>query len=123
MSKTLTTKATLCLSALLLSLPTVVKAADDAPAGRIKVDATPYYLDSAAAKGDGDIVKFRLYTSPDAGDPGTESSLNCISREFSARTGDQWSAPYKILPGESLYPVGKKLCDWDAKGLLKKYLF
>lgn len=123
MFKTRTTKAELCLTTLLLTLSTVANAADDVPVGRVKVDATPYYLDAAAAKGDGDIVRFRLYTSPDTGDAGTESSLNCNSREFSAKTGDQWSAPYKILPGESLYPVGKRLCDWDAKGLLKKYLF
>ena len=98
-------------------------AADSGAATRIRIEGSPYFLDEAAVKMKNDVATFKLYTSPEASDPGTESTLNCASREFSARSGEQWSAPYRVLAGEALYPVGKKLCDWDAKSFFQRFSF
>ncbi len=110
------------LSLLALSLPGIGLAADGAPT-RVRVEGSPYFLDDLAIKTTSDVATFKLYTSPEASDPGIDSSLNCATREFSARTGEQWSAPYRILAGEALYPVGKKVCDWDAKGFFQRFSF
>lgn len=106
-----------------LSAAAVGQCADSPPGTRIKVEGSPYYLDEAAVQMKNDVATFKLYTSFEPSDPGTDSTLNCATREFSARTGEQWSAPYRILAGESLYPVGKKLCDWDAKGFFQRFSF
>ena len=111
------------LVSLSLSAAAVGQCADSPPGTRIKVEGSPYYLDEAAVKMKNDVATFKLYTSFEASDPGTDSTLNCATREFSARSGEQWSAPYRILAGESLYPVGKKLCDWDAKGFFQRFSF
>lgn len=111
----------LTILALALSLPVIGHCADGVE--RVRVESTPYYLDAAAAKGDADVTSFKLYTSGDASDQGTEYKLNCSSREFSTLAGGEWSPPMRILAGESLYHVGKKLCDWDGKGLMQKYFY
>ncbi|SBT03774.1 conserved exported hypothetical protein [Candidatus Accumulibacter aalborgensis] len=115
--------ATLAVPALLLSVSAPSQCADSTPPTRVRVEGTPYFLDEAAVKIKSDVATFKLYTSPEASDQGTDSVLNCASREFSALTGGQWSAPYRVLAGESLYPVGKKLCDWDAKGFFQRFSF
>lgn len=111
------------LAALSLSAAALGQCADSAPGTRIKVEGSPYYLDEAAVQMKNDVATFKLYRAFEASDPGTDSTLNCATREFSARTGEQWSAPYRILAGEALYPVGKKLCDWDAKGFFQRFSF
>jgi hypothetical protein len=108
---------------LALCVPGVGECGDAAPGERVKIEGSPYYIEEAAVKIKNDVATFRLYTSHAASDPGIDSSLNCATREFSARTGEQWSDPYRVLAGEPLYPVGKKLCDWDAKGFFKRFSF
>lgn len=115
--------AKLAVPALMLAVAAPSECADGSPPARVKVEGTPYFLDEAAVKIKSDVASFKLYTSPEASDQGSDSVLNCASREFSARTGEQWSAPYRVLAGESLYPVGKKLCDWDAKGFFQRFSF
>lgn len=109
----------LAIIVLALGLPAI----SHADADRVRVESTPYYLDANTAKGDGDVASFRLYTSGAASDQGTEYTINCASREFSTKAGGEWSPPMKILAGESLYLVGKKLCGWDGKGFFDKYFF
>jgi hypothetical protein len=109
--------------ALSLQLPVTGQCADSTPAGLLQLKGSPYFLDETAIKISNDIATFKLYTSADASDPGTDATLNCVSREFSVRDGEQWSTPYRVLAGESLYPIGKKLCDWDAKGFLQRFSF
>lgn len=118
--------------ALALCLPALSHAGDNvawgtaqtegAPA-RVAVEGTPYYLDSAVANGDGDVASFKLYTSAGSNDPGTEHQIHCSTREFALKNNGEWTPPMKILAGESLYLVGKKLCGWDGKGLMEKLFY
>ena len=111
------------IAAAALSLAVVGAAVAAEAVGRVRVEGSPYYLEEAAAKVKNDIATFTLYTPAAASDAGTDIVLNCNSRELAAKTGEQWSVPYRILPGEALYPVGKKLCDWDAKSIFQRFSF
>lgn len=109
--------------ALSVQFPATGHCADSAPTRRAELKGSPYFLDETAIKISNDIATFKLYTSAEVSDPGTDATLNCVTREFSARNGEQWSTPFRVLAGESLYPVGKKLCDWDAKGFFQRFSF
>jgi len=111
----------LSLFTLLLSLAATGESAEGAPGTRTKVEGSPYFIDEAAVKTKSDVASFKLYTSDDPRDPGTESTLNCETREFSARNGEQWSPPARVLAGEQLYPLGKKLCGWDSKWFFQRF--
>lgn len=80
------------------------------------------YFEPQRAQRDGSTVTFGLFRSgvPDAADEIARYQLNCESREVGVvgKPGDSW----KVLAGEDLYPVGKKLCEWDGKGFMEKLL-
>ena len=66
---------------------------------------------------DGDTYTFKLFASPYPSDKreGEEYSVNCETKEVSQRVtrgaSKEWLPPYKILPGETLFPIVHKLCD------------
>ena len=111
----------LSLFSFVVCLSTLGESAENAPGTRTKLEGSPYFIDEAAVKVKSDVASFKLYASDNPNDPGTESTLNCETREYSARTGDQWSAPSRVIAGEPLYPVGKKLCDWDSKWFFQRF--
>lgn len=82
-----------------------------------------YYVPAAVeAKDKG--LSFTLYRTQRA-TPGDETGryvLNCESREVVATERGQTTPPFKVLPGEELYVLGKHLCEWDKKGFLDKFL-
>ncbi len=82
---------------------------------RTPVESMKTFYEPEAVKKVEDVVYFRMYATrdPAARDAGIEYSINCKTEEFSSRNGD-WKKPVRILPGEQMYPIGKKLCDWGS---------
>lgn len=118
--------------ALALCLPVFSHAGDNVAWGtaqpeagpsRVQVEGTPYYLDANTLNGQGETSAFKLYTSGAASDAGTDYQINCSTREFAMKSNGEWSPPMKILAGESIYLVGKKLCGWDGKGIMDKLFY
>jgi hypothetical protein len=65
---------------------------------------------------------FTLYrtSTPSPSDEMGRYMINCETREFVSTIKGQTTQPSRILAGESIYTVGKKLCGWDQKGIFKK---
>ena len=72
----------------------------------------------------GDMLVFKLYRygKPGVADEMGQYMLECATRMASTIKNGQAGASGKVLPGEDLYVLGKKLCDWDKPSLLDKLL-
>lgn len=107
-------------------LQTAALAQQAAPAGqapaRQDADGTKSYYEPEKIERNGRLMTFSLYASstPGARDEVGRYVINCDSRELASIARGQTSAPWKLLPGEALYPLSKKLCDWDQPGFFKK---
>jgi len=82
---------------------------------RTPVEGMKTFYEPEAVKKDEEVVYFRMYTTRDPAtrEEGVEYSINCKTEEFSSKAGE-WKKPVRILPGEQMYPMGKKLCDWGS---------
>lgn len=82
---------------------------------RTPVDGMKTFYDPEAVKKDDEVVSFRMYATrdPAAREEGIEYSINCKTEEFSSKAGE-WKKPVRVLPGEQMYPIGKKLCGWGS---------
>ena len=82
---------------------------------RAPVDGMKTFYEPEAVTKDGDALYFRMYSSPDPAvrEEGIEYSINCKTEEFSSKAGE-WQQPIRVLPGEQMYPIAKKLCEWGS---------
>ncbi|MDD5176593.1 MAG: hypothetical protein PHQ05_09255 [Sterolibacterium sp.] len=85
---------------------------------RTRVDGMKSYYEPGNVKKDGDVVSFKIYSSPSptSKEEGDEYSINCSTHEMSSQEGKRgakaWTKPSPLLAGESMYPIAKKLCEW-----------
>ena len=93
------------------------------PAVRQSIDGMKMFYEPAKVEHNGDVYSFTLYRSgtPTVSDEAGRYMINCETREFVSVTNGQSSPPSKLLPGEELYPIGKKLCEWDQKNFYNKF--
>lgn len=82
---------------------------------RTPVDGMKTFYEPEAVTKDGDAVYFRMYSSHDPAtrEEGVEYSINCNTQEFTSKAGE-WKPPTRVLPGERMYPIAKKLCEWGS---------
>lgn len=112
----------------LVMLPGVVAAEDVTPPvnpdERQTLPGMPAYYEPHKIERIGDMLVFKLYRygKPGVADEVGQYMLECATRMASTIKNGQAGASGKVLPGEDLYVVGKKLCDWDKPGLLDKLL-
>lgn len=93
------------------------------PAARQSVEGMKAYYEPEKVEHNGDIYSFTLYRSstPAVSDELGRYKINCETREFVSVTKSQSTPPSKLLPGDELYPIGKKLCEWDQKNFYNKF--
>ncbi len=106
---------------LAFALPTAGLCEDKIPWGdsagtkklRTQVDGMKTFYDPEAVKKDGGAVYFKMYSAADpaAKDEGVDYAINCKTQEVAMKAGE-WKKPERVLPGEQLYPIAKKLCEW-----------
>ena|ERR1035437_6482016 len=94
------------------------------PAIRQPIEGMKAYYEPEKVEHDGDTYSFTLYRvgTPSASDEMGRYVINCETREFVSTIKGKTTPPYRLLAGEELYPIGKKLCDWDQRGLFNKLL-
>ena len=82
------------------------------------------YYEPDKVEHNGSVFSFALYRSgtPGARDEVGRYMINCETRELVSIVGAQTSPPARLLAGEEMYPIGKKLCDWDQTSFFKKLL-
>ena len=82
------------------------------------------YYEPEKVEHSGDTYSFTLYRSgaPTASDEIGRYVINCETREFVSVVKGNTSTPTRLLAGEELYPIGKKLCDWDPRSIFNKLL-
>ena len=92
------------------------------PATREKIVGMNAYHEPDNVKKDGETLSFSLFQSGTPGLPNEigRYKINCESRESTAIVKGQAGTPEKILPGEELYHMGKKYCEWEKKGFFEK---
>ena len=112
----------LCLHSLAHAQQSVPWGSSDKPAARQGIEGMKSYYEPDKVQRDGSVVSFALYRSstPGAADQLGRYQINCETREFVSVTDGHASAPSKLIFGDELFPIGKKLCDWDQKGFFKK---
>lgn len=94
------------------------------PAAREYVPGMRAYYEPDRVQREGDRVSFTLYRSavPETPDALDKFQIDCKTREAAVFTEGQATPPARVLAGEALYPIGKKLCEWDQKGFFQKLL-
>lgn len=82
---------------------------------RPPVDGMKTFYEPEAVTKDGDALYFRMYSNSDPAvrEEGVEYSINCKTEEFTSKAGE-WKSPTRVLPGEPMYPIAKKLCEWGT---------
>ena len=92
---------------------------------RTLIENMKVYYDADNVKQDGDTVAFKTYLSSDPANQDQVGSyvIHCKTQEFVSLNakGEPMEPPVQILPGEKMYPIGKKLCDWGP-GFIKRML-
>lgn len=98
--------------------------ADTSPAVREKLFGMKSYIEPEQVQRQENIITFSLYKSgtPGAQDESGRYRMNCETRESSRLLKDKTTQPSPVLAGEELYYVGKKFCEWEKKGALKKFI-
>lgn len=94
----------------------------DKPSARQDIPGMKTYYEPEKVQVNGSVHSFTLYRS---GDPGAADEtgrymINCETREIVSVVNGQNTPPSRLIAGEALYPIGKKLCDWDQKSIFKK---
>ena len=94
----------------------------DKPSARQSIEGMKTYYEPEKVVHDGNVFTFSLYRSSAAGvaDEAGRYMINCETRELATVVNGQPSSPARLIAGEELYPIGKKLCEWDQKGFFKK---
>lgn len=90
---------------------------------RSQVENMKVYYEPENIKQDGDIVSFKIYRTSDPANQDQVGSyaINCKTQEFVSmnKDGESLGPPTQVFPGEKMYPIGKKLCDWGPS-LIRK---
>lgn len=91
-------------------------------AARQSIEGMKTYYEPDRVEHNGSVFSFALYRSsmPGAADEVGRYMINCETRELVVVVKGQASAPARLIAGEEIYPIGKKLCEWDQKSLFKK---
>ena len=112
----------LCLHSLAHAQQSVPWGSSDKPAARQGIEGMKSYYEPDKVQRDGSVVSFTLYRSgvPTAADEVGRYKINCETREFISVVGERATPPSRIIAGEELYPIGKKLCEWDPQSFFKK---
>ena len=89
---------------------------------RQDIEGMKTYYEPDKVKQDGSVHSFTLYRSsnPAVSDEAGRYMINCETRELVTIVGGQASPPARLIAGEELYPIGRKLCEWDQKSFFKK---
>lgn len=92
---------------------------------RTLIENMKVYYEPDNVKEDGDTVSFKTYRSADPAnqDEAGHYVINCKTQEFVSlnKKGEPLEPPMQVLPGEQIYPIGKKLCDWGP-GFIRRML-
>lgn len=89
---------------------------DTSKATRTPIKGMKQFYEPDNVTKDGDTYTFKLFASAYTTDTreGEEYSVNCATLEMSQKVKkgatSEWTPPYKVLPGESLYPIAHQLC-------------
>lgn len=114
---------------LALVLPTLALAQQAVPWGssaqptpRESIEGMKTYYEPAKVERNGEVVSFTLYRSstPAAADEAGRYLINCETRELVSIVKGKTTPPARLIAGEALYPIGKKLCEWDPQSIFKK---
>lgn len=116
--------AALLLPSLALAQAAVQWGSSDKPSARQDIEGMKTYYEPEKVKQDGNVFSFSLFRSstPAANDEVGRYVINCETREFVSVIKGQATPPTRLIAGEELYPIGKKLCDWDKKGFFQKLM-
>ena len=97
--------------------------AEKPKAARVALEGTNVCYDPTKVEQKDAAYAFTLYRTamPGPADETGRYMLNCETRESVTIVNGQASAPEKILAGETLYVIGKKLCNWDPTNVIKKF--
>lgn len=85
---------------------------------RTPLEGTRGFYDEAKVKKEGDLVSVTAYASSDPArtDGAVDYAINCKTEEIASKTGAAgWEKPIHYVPGEALFNLGKKFCDWTSK--------
>lgn len=94
----------------------------DKPSPRQDIPGMKVFYEPGKVQVDGSVQSFALYRSstPGAADETGRYMINCETREIVTVVNGKPGAPSRLIAGEELYPIGKKLCDWDQPSIFKK---
>lgn len=97
----------------------------DKPATREAAESMNAFFEPAKVEVNGNVRSFALYrsASPTPSDELGRYMINCETREFVSTIKGQTTAPSRVIAGEALYPLGRRLCEWDPQGGFFKKLF
>jgi hypothetical protein len=115
----------LCLASLAIAQPSVQWGSAARPvAARQAIEGMKTFYEPEKVEKNGSVQSVTLYrsASPGAADEAGRYMINCDTREVVTVVKGQATPPVRVIAGEELYPLGKKLCDWDPKSFFKKIL-
>jgi len=114
--------AALLLPAVALAQQPVPWGSSEKPAARESIGGMKTYYEPEKVVHNGSVFSFTLYRSsiPAAADEAGRYMINCETREVVSVVRGQTTPPARLIAGEELYPIGKKLCEWDQKSIFKK---
>lgn len=122
MKPALLVAATLLLQSAAFAQQSVQWGSSDKPATRQDIAGMKAYYEPEKVQVNGSVHSFTLYRSGNPGVPDEmgRHMINCETREIVSVVNGQNTPPSRLIAGEALYPIGKKLCDWDQKSIFKK---
>ncbi len=94
----------------------------DKATARQSIDGMKLYYEPEKVQSTDAVRSFTLYRSsnPAAQDEAGRYMINCDTREIVSVVNGRNTPPSRLIAGEELYPICKKLCDWDQKSIFKK---
>lgn len=94
----------------------------DKPAARESIEGMKTYYEPSKVEHNGDVHSFTLYRSstPAAADEVGRYMINCETRELVSVVKGVATPPARLIAGETLYPIARKLCEWDQPSIFKK---
>lgn len=114
--------AALLVTPVALAQQAVPWGSSDKPTPRESIEGMKTYYEPARVEHKGDIHSFTLYRSstPGAADEAGRYMINCATRELVSIVKGVATPPARLIAGEALYPIARKLCEWDPPGIFKK---
>ena len=118
----LTLVAALFLQSAAFAQQAVQWGSSDKAAARQSIEGMKLYYEPEKVQSNDAVRSFTLYrsSSPSVPDEAGRYMINCDTREIVSVVNGQNTPPSRLIAGEELYPIGKKLCDWDQKSIFKK---